>query len=126
MNKKRVLVVLMSFLMTGFTSALAEEEAIRRDSRMPPGMAVKKIDRINVVVPKDAKIYKKGMTASVEGGDEYAARKFIDVDDRFAKNESTMETLKKELLELKKEIRALNEELYRQRESDRIIEKAAD
>ena len=100
------------FLLT--TSLFAEDEKIKGLKIQPgPGMEVIKMGNAYVTVPKGAKIEKRGTVFYVEGPEQYAARKFeemekniTDMDTKFVSIEEQYEKLKKELEQLKKRLKS--------------------
>ena len=69
-----------------------------------PGMEVRKVGGINMVVPEGTQFYMEGSQLKMEEASEYSARRFKDVDERF----KAMEAREKKLEE---EIKALQEAL---------------
>ena len=92
---------------------LAGDEKIKGVKVQPgPGMEVIKIGSAYITVPKGAKVEKRGTVFYVEGPDQYAARKFEemeksinDMGGKFVSIEEQYEKLKKEMEQLKKRIK---------------------
>ena len=73
-----------------------------------PGLEVRKIGALKVLVPEDGRVYTDEHGRSViESAEEYAARRFKDVEKRFEKVELTQE----KILERIKEIETLLKQL---------------
>ena len=72
-------------------------------------MELKKIGAINVIVPKGSEIYEKNGLYILESAEEYAARKFKDVEERFALLEERAESAENKLEKLTVEIEELKE-----------------
>lgn len=64
---------------------------------VPPGMEIKTVDNINVLVPKGARIYKTGGVLQVESVSEYSAREFDALKQRIDTLENGYEILKKDI-----------------------------
>ncbi len=72
--------------------------------RIPPGMELKKVGNTNILIPKGGKIFKAADTLIVESTGEYAARKFLEMEERFDRIEKEQEIIRREIEELKKAI----------------------
>lgn len=95
--------IVLLFLILFARPIFAEEAELR------PGMELKKIGAINVIVPKGSEIYEKNGLYILESAEEYAARKFKDVEERFALLEERAESAENKLEKLTVEIEELKE-----------------
>lgn len=87
-------------------SGESEEETIKK-IKIPPGMTISKVGNFYVLTAKDTNVRHEGnfgQIISPEGPEEFSARKLIDVDERFKKDEAEIEALKKDVAELKKAV----------------------
>ncbi len=71
---------------------------------VPPGMELVSIGGIRMIIPQGTKVEKKGSLLTMEGPDEYAARNFKEMNDRFQKMEAGQNDLRKSVDDLKREI----------------------
>ncbi|MGE5197280.1 MAG: hypothetical protein ACM3IL_02115, partial [Deltaproteobacteria bacterium] len=62
--------------------------------QLAPGMEIKKIGDVNLVVPVGTRVHQEGSLVVVEPLDEYTARKFIDIEKHFAALEARQQELK--------------------------------
>jgi len=67
------------------------------ESEIPPGMEMKKVGSTSLLVPKGAKLYKRGAATFVEGASAYSARKFETMESRLDKIEKSIKELKEEI-----------------------------
>ena len=82
---------------------------------VPPGMELRKIGTIKMVVPKGTQVSKKGSLVVMEGPDEYAARNIYEMNGRLMGLEARQmnieretESLKQTVLELQRKLAAQN------------------
>jgi hypothetical protein len=110
MKKRSVLylTVLFTFCSTLATAQYASDQQ-DDGTATPPGMERRKVNNdVTLLVPKGGKFYRRNQTTYVEEGpEEYASRKFLDMDSRL----KTLEATNRELLE---EIRYLESKLVLQ------------
>lgn len=71
---------------------------------IPPGMEMLNTRGVYVIVPQGLKIEKKGDIMIMEGPNEFAARSFKDMNERFEKVEASQRDLQKEVDDLRKKI----------------------
>lgn len=111
---KRLLSVIAIACMITLTSHCYSEEKedeTIKNIKIPPGMTITKVGNFYVLTAKDTNVRREGnfgQIISPEGPEEFSARKLIDVDERFKKDEAEIEALKKDIAELKK---AVNKEV---------------
>lgn len=81
------------------------------ENQIPPGMEMKKIDRLNIIVPEGTKIFEKspgkGGAIFIETTSEYMARQLVDIEEHFAKIEKNIGKLKEEVEILKEAVEEL-------------------
>jgi len=75
-----------------------------KGGEVPPGMRVEKVGDLKVVLPQGAGLRKKGDVLVVESTAEYAAQKFIEVDNRLVKLESEKDNLRREIDKIKEDL----------------------
>ncbi|MFC1509595.1 hypothetical protein ACFL60_07930 [Candidatus Omnitrophota bacterium] len=75
--------------------------------KIPPGMELRKIGDLRVLIPKGGKIFKAGDALVVETSGEYAAREFSEIEGRFNKIETEQKALKEEIEYLKETIKRI-------------------
>jgi chaperonin cofactor prefoldin len=90
---------------------VAEDEVELR-----PGMEIKKVGSITMIVPEGTQLYRKNGRIFMEGPDEYAARRFKAaegrfkaLEERFKKAEEKLEALADEIKQLKTDPQAAEE-----------------
>jgi hypothetical protein len=110
LNIKRILLVIMVACIFSLTSHCysedKEDETIKKMT-IPPGMTITKVGNFYILTAKDSKVRHEGnfgQIISPEGPEEFSARKLIDVDERFKKDEADIETLKKDVAELREAV----------------------
>ena len=94
----------------GYDTADSEKEEskdiakIRKESfsQVRPGMQVKKIAGLNMLVPEGTQFYKQGAQVRMEEDGDYSARRFQEMDVRLQKTEKKVRMLERELTELRK------------------------
>ncbi|MDO8525575.1 MAG: hypothetical protein Q7S07_03705 [Candidatus Omnitrophota bacterium] len=69
-------------------------------NRLRPGMEIRNIGGINMVVPEGTQYYTEGSQLKMEEAGEYAARRFKDSDERFKKLEDRIRKMEKEVQNL--------------------------
>ena len=74
-----------------------------------PGMKYIKVGNAQIMVPEDAVVRMVGTITTIETAEQYAARKFLQVEERLAKIEAEQEDLEKEIEELKRAIKDIEE-----------------
>lgn len=99
MDMKIVKIFIISSILVSLSAAAFAEDSVRRtgDINAPPGMEVIKQGDVNVLVPKGSGTHKAGNLVVLESTDEYAARGFVERDNRMAKIESEVREQKKVL-----------------------------
>ncbi len=107
---RRLLFVIMIAYMVALTSHCYseenEDETIKK-IKIPPGMTITKVGNFYLLTAKDTNVRREGNFGQIvvpEGPEEFSARKLIDVDERFKKDEAEIEALKKDVAELKKAV----------------------
>jgi hypothetical protein len=99
---KRINLFLLIFIFSSsFLFVHAQEEGEEK-IKPPPGMEIRKVGNFNLMIPEGAEVRQKGNLLIVESTAEYAARKFLEVEQRLAQIEKKEEKLDKEVEELKK------------------------
>lgn len=96
------LVAVFLCIITALSYGYEEESDKIGDVNVPDSMDVVKEADVNVMVPKGGKLRKESSFLIKEDADEYASRKFINVEERFSQ-------LEKEVASQKKEIKTLQE-----------------
>ncbi|MFA5143419.1 MAG: hypothetical protein WC522_04540 [Candidatus Omnitrophota bacterium] len=93
----------------GENQDVKEAEAITRESisRVRPGMEVKKIGGLNLMVPEGTKFYREGAQIRMEEEGEYSARRFKEMDARLQKVENKVRGIETGMEELRKNIEAV-------------------
>jgi len=89
-------------------TAPAEENETKEGVQLYPGMEIKKVGDVNVLIPKGSKLRHENDLLVIESTDEYAAPRFIEMDKRLTKLEAGQQELKAEVKELKTTIQNLN------------------
>jgi len=109
----RYVIFLLFVFVISFQSwiAVCQEDESEGGLRVGPGMEVKRIGTTDYVVPKDAKVEKVGNRVRVETTSEYAARKFIESNERFEEVEQSQKKFEAEVKELHKDIADLKKEI---------------
>ncbi len=110
LSTRRLLFVIMIACMVSLTSYCysqeKEDETIKK-IKIPPGMTITKVGNFYVLTAKDTNVRREGNFGQIitpEGPEEFSARKMMDVDERFKKDEAEIEALKKDVAELKKAV----------------------
>lgn len=67
------------------------------ETNVPPGMEIKTVDNINVLIPKGSRIYKTGNVLQIESVSEYSAREFEDLKKRIDSLDNKCEMMQKEI-----------------------------
>ena len=70
----------------------------------PPGMEIRKIGGINMMVPEGTQFYTQGSQLKMEEASEYSARRFKEMDERFQKMEEKQRKLEEEVKELRTQL----------------------
>jgi len=104
MKKIMPFLLVLIFILT-ITFIYAQED----EYEAPPGMEIKKVGNLKLVVPKGAKVEEAGGGGllMMESTSEYASRKFLEMEERFEKIEKYQEELKKEIEQLKEAVSKL-------------------
>jgi len=84
-----------------------EEVALEEGIQVPPGMELRKIGGINMVVPNGLKVYKDGPVFRMEEDGGYSARRFKETDERFNKLEEAQKKLEEDIAQLRKAIESI-------------------
>ena len=66
-----------------------------------PGMELKRVGGINLVIPEGAKVYQEGSHLAMEEPEEYAARRFKEMDARITAIENRQKEMTCEIDKLK-------------------------
>ena len=105
MYKVKVFLLIFSLVLSGAIYVYPQEHKSDGNIEIPPGMEIKKEGDVNLLIPEGAKLIKKTAELTlIEGTDEYASRKFIEIESRFDKIEAEQKALKKEIKRLQKDI----------------------
>lgn len=83
---------------------------IGRDVNVPDSMDVVKEADVNVMVPKGGRLRKESSFLIKEDADEYASRKFIDLEARFSQIEKEVESQKKDIKSLKETVEKVSQQ----------------
>lgn len=89
-------------------TAMASETSytqLPENVQIPPGMEIIRSDDVRIVAPKGSQLRKVNNLFIIESAEEYAARKFNDVEARLAQLAQGQERIEKELAEMKTDIR---------------------
>lgn len=105
MQKAKILFIFVFIFSAVFT--YAQEDKNKETLTHPAELDVIKVGVMNVVVPKGAKVIQDGNKIIVEGLDEYASRKFIELEERFREFKMRHEELEKKVEELEKALAEL-------------------
>lgn len=89
MNKKSA-ILLLAVIFTLLSPAFCEEEQKSGDVGIPPGMEVRKISDVNVLVPRGAILHKVDDVIVLESAEEYSARRFMEVGERLDRIEEQL------------------------------------
>ena len=81
-----------------YTSLDSKETAID----IPPGMELRKMGSIKMIVPKGTQVRKKNSLVIMEGPDEYAARNIYEMNGRLMELEAKQLNIEKAILKLQK------------------------
>ena len=96
MRKTHFLLILIFFC--SFISIIIAKAEERQEA--PPGMEIIIIGDVRHIVPKGTKILKQGGVVTLEGHNEYMARRFSDVEQRLSAVEREIEELKQIVLRM--------------------------
>ncbi len=103
--KVTLLVAVLLWGFAAFSYGYDEEDSNKiGDVNVPGSMDVVKEADVNVMVPKGGQLRRESSFLVKEDADEYASRKFIDLEARFSR-------LEKEVMSQKSEIKTLQEKL---------------
>jgi peptidoglycan hydrolase CwlO-like protein len=94
------LLLLMFFFAFSVISIYAQE----KEEEIPPGMEIKRVGKLDLMLPKDMKVTQKGSVWVVETTQQYIARRFMEMEEQIARLKEEQEALKEEIEELKKNI----------------------
>ena len=89
---------------TGDVQEVTPEDA----NTLRPGMEMRKVGGINMVVPEGVQFYRQGAQVKMEEAPEYSARRFKETDERLKNIEDKQDKADKEIKELRELITALN------------------
>lgn len=70
-------------------------------NKLRPGMELRKIGGINMVVPEGTQVYKQGAMLIMEEDGDYSARRFKIMDERFNKLDERLQKIEAEIAELR-------------------------
>lgn len=108
---RKIVYLILSVFLIFYVIKVFSEESENKDYtlteegfKIPAGMELKKVGDANILIPKGGKLRKAGDLLIMEGADEYAAREFMEVNERLNNIEKEQEIIKKEIEELKKTI----------------------
>lgn len=76
---------------------------------IPPGMELRKVGSIKMIVPKGTQVRKKGSLVIMEGPDEYAARNIYEMNSRLMAMEARQLSVERELEGLRQAMLRLQE-----------------
>jgi len=97
----------MRFVLSFFISSLlvinvySENRGTDARPALSPGLEIKKIGDVNVVVPKGGEVRREGGVVTIESTAEYAAEGFIKVNERLSKIEDEQTAIRNEMDHLK-------------------------
>lgn len=114
-----LILIVMALFNRSPIDARAEEEKGAYETQVPPGMELKQVGKkasYRVVVPKGTSFRREGDLRIVEGSGEYASRKFLDYDARLDKMSSAIESLKKDVEEIKTSVADMQKAMLTSRE----------
>ncbi|MBL7156768.1 MAG: hypothetical protein ISS92_01255 [Candidatus Omnitrophica bacterium] len=100
MKSVKVFILILAFF---FSATLAFTQEAKREPgvKIPPGMEIRKVGDVNILMPKGAKMDKRGGVILLENTDQYAAQKFLEVENRLIEIEAEQRMLKNEVKNLK-------------------------
>ena len=96
--KKLFFLILIFILSTIFIIIVKAQEELEA----PPGMEIIKIGDVRYIVPQGTKMRKQGGIVTLEGHNEYMARRFSDVEERLKVVEREIEELRSIVLRMQK------------------------
>lgn len=122
MRKTAILILLASFAWLQSASfaqdykdsentADTEDVTPETINKLRPGMELRKIGGINMIVPEGAKIYKQGAMLIMEDDGDYSARRFKDMNNRFFRLEERTKVLEEKNKKLEDEVKELRKEI---------------
>lgn len=118
MTKIMIVLSLMCVLSAGAVYC-AEENKNNIDVIIPTGMETIKEGDVNLVVYKGSRPHKQGDVLMTETPDEYASRKFSDMEEHFKRIEKELETQRKDLKTQRKDLEDLKSALKKLEEDGR-------
>ncbi len=71
------------------------------NTKLPPGMVMKKVGGSNVIVPQDAWVQKQGGMLTMEDPTDYTARKVMEIEKHLSAIDADLEDIHNELQALK-------------------------
>lgn len=98
---KTIFSVLVFIFLGSFLLIYGYEKTDKENIQLGAGLERVKVDGFEIVVPKGAKITKKGGILTAEGIEGYAGRKFKNLEERIFLLELKYEELKKEIAQMK-------------------------
>lgn len=93
--KTAITIILICLPLIAFAEEYEKEQ-------VPDGMELIQAGTVRILVPKGARVKREGSLIIVEDLGEYVGRKFLEMEERFAKFEEKEEERRKEIEELKK------------------------
>jgi hypothetical protein len=85
-------------------STYASSDSKETNIEIPPGMELRMMGGIKMIVPKGTQVHKKGSLVVMEGPDEYAARNIYEMNGRISELEARQVSIEKELEGLRQAI----------------------
>ena len=82
---------------TGAVGVINSETESDAEGEIPTGMEIKKVGGINLMVPKGAKLYKRGGITVMEGASAYSARRLDTMEGRLDEIEKSINELKEKV-----------------------------
>lgn len=106
-----LLPILILIFCTLFAFSQESEDSDTNNISLRPGMEIRKVGNLNVVVPEGGRIYEdEHRRLFIESAEEYAARRFKETEERFERIEKEQQELKNKLERLEKIIEEMKRE----------------
>lgn len=111
MRNMRTLALISLFGLALYLTCRADDNEKNGNVLIPPGMETIREGDVAVVVPKGGMLRKQGSVMLIETADEYAARKFLDVESQFKALQEAFEEQKNELEAQKKKLKYMGKNM---------------
>ncbi len=89
-------------------AAAAEDDLPPGISELPAGMEIIKAGTANIIAPEGSRVYEENTVMIVEPIEQYAARRFLDIEARMERMESRIGSIEERLDELIDAVETLN------------------